>query len=176
MMDLRTKRTRKLIIESFNDLIRTTDFQQITVKLITETAQINRATFYAHFVDKFELLDVVLRELIQEQLQRQITATVVNAQLIGEMFSAVAAVHDEMQTGCRRGYDMFTSMIEDIAKEEMKNWLISMAPHLQTLQLQMVSWAIYGAFIQWQQQRDEQIAIIAQQTANYLNQMLVANI
>lgn len=56
-MDPRTVRTRKLIVEAFNQLIISKSFEQITVKDITEQATINRATFYAHFVDKYALLD-----------------------------------------------------------------------------------------------------------------------
>lgn len=166
-MDPRTIRTRQLIIDSFNALIRTTDFQQISVKMITEQAHINRATFYAHFLDKYELLDVVLQELIETELAN----TTTTEQL--DLFTGIANVHDAMHSGCRKGYDSFSSMIEEIAKEKTKKLLLEMAPHLTDRQVQMASWAIYGAFDEWQHTHHETVEEAAKQTAQLLQPMLV---
>ena len=70
--DPRAVRTRKLIIDAFNQLIAMKNFNQISVKDITEIATINRATFYTHFVDKYELLDFVLTERIKDIMKEQI--------------------------------------------------------------------------------------------------------
>jgi len=37
-------------------------FRDITVQEIADRATVNRATFYAHFEDKFDLLDSAIRE------------------------------------------------------------------------------------------------------------------
>ena len=57
--DPRVLRTRELIRASFRDLLRKKGFDAITIKDIAQIATINRATFYAHFEDKYALLDEV---------------------------------------------------------------------------------------------------------------------
>ncbi|KKB33087.1 transcriptional regulator, TetR family [Bacillus thermotolerans] len=53
--DPRILRTRKLIMDSFIDLSEKKEFKDITVKDITTEAMINRATFYYHVQDKYDL-------------------------------------------------------------------------------------------------------------------------
>lgn len=60
--DPRVTRTRKLIIDSFLALSKRKDFSAITVKDISKTASINRATFYSHFLDKYDLLEKVVNQ------------------------------------------------------------------------------------------------------------------
>ncbi|GAB2559070.1 TetR/AcrR family transcriptional regulator [Gracilibacillus alcaliphilus] len=55
--DPRVLRTQKMIKNSFYDLSNKKEFVDITIKDITEEAMINRATFYYHFEDKFDLLN-----------------------------------------------------------------------------------------------------------------------
>jgi AcrR family transcriptional regulator len=53
-------------------LIQKKDFDDITVKDILEKATINRATFYAHYVDKFALLDEMISEAFDSCLEGRI--------------------------------------------------------------------------------------------------------
>ncbi|WP_236896513.1 TetR/AcrR family transcriptional regulator [Clostridium beijerinckii] len=55
--DKRITKSRKLIQDSFLSLANKSPFENITVKDISERANVNRATFYAHFKDKYDLLD-----------------------------------------------------------------------------------------------------------------------
>jgi len=55
-LDPRVRRTRQSIVQAFMKLINQKGFQAISVQDITEQAGINRATFYAHFPDKYALL------------------------------------------------------------------------------------------------------------------------
>ncbi|OEK99457.1 TetR family transcriptional regulator [Staphylococcus saprophyticus] len=59
-MDLRIVKTRKTINDSFYELFEQKDFDKITVKDITEHAQIGRKTFYLHYIDKYDLLDRIV--------------------------------------------------------------------------------------------------------------------
>lgn len=61
-VDPRVIRTKKLIQDALMTLVQEKDFEEITVKDISEQATINRATFYAHYVDKFALLDEMIAE------------------------------------------------------------------------------------------------------------------
>ena len=55
--DLRVIKTRKSIMQAFIKLSGVKDFKSITVKDITQEALINRATFYYHFSDIYDLLE-----------------------------------------------------------------------------------------------------------------------
>jgi AcrR family transcriptional regulator len=55
--DLRVKRTQKLIMEAMIELTAQKGFSDLTVRDITKYAGINRATFYRHYQNKFDLLD-----------------------------------------------------------------------------------------------------------------------
>lgn len=72
-IDPRIVRTRRLLLDSFNDLIADfEDIRSITIQSIAEHAGVNRATFYAHFVDKYELLEVWKRDIFQQALQNKL--------------------------------------------------------------------------------------------------------
>jgi AcrR family transcriptional regulator len=55
--DLRVQRTRNLIVEALIELTIQKGFAAVTVQDIVRRAGINRATFYRHYQDKFDLLD-----------------------------------------------------------------------------------------------------------------------
>jgi AcrR family transcriptional regulator len=55
--DLRVQRTRNLIVEALIELTIQKGFAAVTVQDIVKRAGINRATFYRHYQDKFDLLD-----------------------------------------------------------------------------------------------------------------------
>ncbi|WP_051577888.1 TetR/AcrR family transcriptional regulator [Sporolactobacillus terrae] len=54
-MDLRSERTIKWIEDIFVELTLTEGFSRVTVSEIANKAQINRKTFYAHYLDKYDL-------------------------------------------------------------------------------------------------------------------------
>lgn len=56
-VDLRVKRTHKMIIEAFIRLVEERGYDDLTVQEIADEAMINRATFYAHFKNKQDLYD-----------------------------------------------------------------------------------------------------------------------
>lgn len=68
--NIRTTRTRESIFESLFELMEEKDFDKITIQNLTERAQINRATFYAHFQDKYELLDEIIKKSAEELIQQ----------------------------------------------------------------------------------------------------------
>ena len=63
-MDPRVKRTRRLLREALLVLIKEKGFDAITVSDLTEGAEINRATFYQHYHDKYDLLDQTIDEML----------------------------------------------------------------------------------------------------------------
>jgi AcrR family transcriptional regulator len=70
--DPRVLRTRQLIKTAFRDLLRSKGFDAITIKDIAQKATINRATFYAHFEDKYALLNEVTEQAFHEMIPEQV--------------------------------------------------------------------------------------------------------
>ena len=65
-MDRRVKYTKKVIKDTFIDLLREKDINKVTVSEICKIADINRATFYRYYLDVFDLLDKMEEEFVQE--------------------------------------------------------------------------------------------------------------
>ena len=69
--DLRVIRTREAIRKTFEEMICEMDYEQISIKELTERARINRKTFYLHY----NSLDDLLRELQNEMAKNFIQRT-----------------------------------------------------------------------------------------------------
>lgn len=63
-MDMRVRVTRSLIENSFMELLKKLPFRKITVTKICENAQINRVTFYKHYLDTVDLYEKTVAELM----------------------------------------------------------------------------------------------------------------
>ena len=63
-MDLRIERTRKSIHNAFIQLRSKKPLEKITVKELSDLAYINKATFYSHYHDIYDLSDKLEDELI----------------------------------------------------------------------------------------------------------------
>jgi AcrR family transcriptional regulator len=68
-LDPRVKRTRGLILQSFEYLLAEKNFESVSVQDVTDKAQINRATFYAHFQDKYALLDFSIQQMFMQEIE-----------------------------------------------------------------------------------------------------------
>ncbi|KMK75912.1 TetR/AcrR family transcriptional regulator [Alkalihalobacillus pseudalcaliphilus] len=64
MNDLRVKKTRKNIFDTFIKLLKRKTLEEITISEICKEAEINRGTFYAHFLGKEELFQEYFNEVI----------------------------------------------------------------------------------------------------------------
>lgn len=64
--DRRVKYTKMVLRESLIKLLQTKPISRITVKELCELADINRATFYTHYTDQFDLLRKISDELIAD--------------------------------------------------------------------------------------------------------------
>lgn len=65
-MDRRQRKTRTAILQACIDLIQEKDFQKITIHDIAKRANMNRGTFYLHFVDKNDMVDSFENEMIEK--------------------------------------------------------------------------------------------------------------
>lgn len=94
-MDLRIKRTRQSIINAFVELRKSKPLEKITVTELANLALINKATFYSHYQDIYDL---------SEQLEDEIIDNVIT-----KISHPEALIINPKQTG----YEMYTSLTQN---------------------------------------------------------------
>ena len=85
-IDARVRYTQKVLKESFLKLLEEKPVNKITVKEVCELAELNRATFYAHYTDCFALLESIEDEMLEGfEESAEVNVTLVNDEMIREM-------------------------------------------------------------------------------------------
>ncbi|RST72797.1 TetR/AcrR family transcriptional regulator [Siminovitchia acidinfaciens] len=153
--DPRILRTRKLIMDSFIELSGKKEFKDITIKDITTEAMINRATFYYHFEDIYDLLDKVLSEVLLINLNgHNFEEKELNEESIISIFVAITTFQTSLSNRCHRGYE---DTIARIIREQLEIifYKLLLKQHKieedESLKISAVilSWGIYGASVEW---------------------------
>lgn len=161
--DPRVQRTKHLLQQAFLDLLMQSSFEAITVKEISKRAMVNRATFYAHFDDKYVLLDETIHTIFQHMLHKRLPTMAVTSQ--ADLEQVVLAVCDflcQFDGACRLTERRFEVLVEKEIKvlvaEQLQTWFTTAnslswrdgtTPELAAV---MASWAIYGASLHWSRQ------------------------
>ena len=96
--DARVRYTRRVIKESLLRLLEDRPVKRITVKEVCEAAQINRATFYAHFTDCFDVLNQMENDLLADFERSLSFASVVD---VVDMIERIYAMIDQNAEVCR---------------------------------------------------------------------------
>ena len=60
-MDLRTRKPQKALRNAFLELRAKKDLERITIKELTDLAEVSKATFYLHYRDIYDLSDYLQR-------------------------------------------------------------------------------------------------------------------
>lgn len=148
-----------MLKESLISLMEEKDFEEITVQDIAERANINRATFYAHFEDIYALLAYIIKEGFMEVLDKRIVSKKLNEDEAAHPRTLIVAVCeflDELSRQCEskpvcRPCEAF---LEANVKEVLREILLQRLKYavIKELELQttLLSWAIYGAAWEWQ--------------------------
>lgn len=139
-MDIRTRRTRKLIVESFKDLLHEKTFESLRVSDITNKAKINRATFYNHFMDKYQLLDILTEETLLTHIRENLSGDeAYSPDLLQNIYLLLTEFHTDMSNICQKNY------VEDLA--------LYTSPVLRQEIKETISRAIQVTFPDWERQR-----------------------
>ena len=69
-IDRRVKRTRKALTQAFVDLILEQGYESVTIKAITERADVAYMTFFRHYREKDDLLKALFEELMHNLQER----------------------------------------------------------------------------------------------------------
>jgi AcrR family transcriptional regulator len=153
--DPRVLRTRKLIMDSFIELSGKKEFKDITIKDITTEAMINRATFYYHFEDIYNLLEKVLSEVLLVNLNYEFYQNdELDEEAYVRIFKAITNFQKSLSTRCHRGYE---DTIARIIREQLEIIFYKMllkqnrTEEDEALKITAVilSWGIYGASVEW---------------------------
>ena len=175
-VDPRVKRTRQLLQQAFIELFQEKGFASITVQDIAERATVNRATFYAHYEDKYALMDSMLREHFQQMVGSKLSPMPQwGVSSLRILISAVFDFLKEVHKGCKPTYSQFDPFFERTVQEELYDllllWLRQVPPSnigrrvpIETIAL-VTSWAIFGAAVQWSH---GERTVSAEQMADYV--------
>jgi AcrR family transcriptional regulator len=149
-LDPRVKRTRSLILQSFDQLLAEKNFENISVQDVTDKAQINRATFYSHFQDKYDLLNQSITMMFKQEVDKHtLNACHYTTDNLRSMILAVCEFLANMHSECAQPHEQFESLVENQIKKQvfglLSHWLsqskVKISPEIPAT---VATWAIYG--------------------------------
>jgi len=154
-LDPRVKRTRNLIFQAFSELLAEKGFQAITVQDIASRAEINRATFYAHFPDKFALLQYSIRRAFEDELEkRTLSACHYSEENLNALISTVCEFIAQSNRHCKSSGVQFDALVEAQVREQIQEllqlWLEQSGSQVEIgIAATAAAWAIYGLARRW---------------------------
>ncbi|MDP9480421.1 MAG: TetR/AcrR family transcriptional regulator [Actinomycetota bacterium] len=159
-LDPRVKRTRELLVRAFNELVAEKGHTGLTVQEIAERATVNRATFYAHFTDQYQLFDYVISEAVRQALRRRLPASPgLSRENVKALVLAACDYLAGLNTACSRTDRQFKPLIEARVQGELYELLlgwIEATPGKRSgrqvspgVTASVVSWSIFGAALDW---------------------------
>ncbi len=155
ILDPRVKRTRNLLEQAFMEAVTEKGFQAVSVQDITERAGINRATFYAHFPDKYALLDHSVRQMFRQELEkRMLSVCTFSMENLRQLVIAVCEFVSNANSHCAPPQPQFESLVETQVKaqlqELLQNWIEQAGSDVDPkIAATAASWAVYGLASQW---------------------------
>ena len=160
--DPRIRRTRQLLQQALADLLHTRDFDKLSVHEITDAAGLNRATFYAHYPDKFALLECMVASRFHALLDER--AIVFDGTCTNALQGIVLGVCDFLAqtlsqlagTPCAAAANPMPPHMESAIIAVVRGMLLegirnhpSASGDSPELLAATASWAIYGAAREW---------------------------
>jgi AcrR family transcriptional regulator len=162
-LDPRVKRTRQMIEQAFMGLVKEKGFQNLSVQDIAERAGINRATFYAHFPDKFSLLDHAVRQDFRQEIDRRmLNACHFTSENLRILIITVCEFVDGTHGHCAKTEQQFQSLVEAQVRGQVQELLLhwlenkdlgEKLPAAREQAATAASWAIYGLATEWSRAR-----------------------
>ena len=132
-MDLRIQKTKTSIINSFLTLRSKKPLERITVKELSNAAQINKATFYLHYKDIYDLSEALENELFEnvfnsiEHPDAVVSDPRTFAKELIEGFTANQTLIDIIFSNERR------SILVDRIEKELKKFLFEKHPEYENV-------------------------------------------
>lgn len=129
-MDLRIQRTKNSILQAFIELRAKKPIEKITIKELTERANISKQTFYLHYKDIFDLSEQLETELI-ENLMKDLDYPATTLEHVGILTSQIFTRAIEQGQMFRIIFsDSRVNILIDSVEREIKNRLYKNNPGL----------------------------------------------
>lgn len=164
--DPRVLRTRQLIRQAFRDLLFSTGFDAMTIKDIAQHATINRATFYAHFEDKYALLEEITEEVFHEMIPEQVkNAEEFTDEICTQLILATHGYIVDFYRICRMSSNSMATLVDKKIKKMLQQTIENIFLRGDTypgaernyleIMAAMTGSAIYGAALYWLNAEDK---------------------
>jgi AcrR family transcriptional regulator len=157
--DLRSRRTRKLLQHAMIKLLEERDFNDLSVHDIAELAEVNRATFYAHFYDKYDLFNQWVRETFQEWLERSLPPDAAPSKdSLRILIVIVCEFLDSFMGRCKSPHpgtdnSIMMRQVQTCVSDVVMQWLFEVSDeserYIDQIRARMVSWGIFGSAMEW---------------------------
>ena len=157
VLDPRIRRTRQLLHQALEKLLKVKEFDEISVQEIADAATVNRATFYDHYADKSALLQCLVGSRFHDLLAER--RVLFDATCASALKAIALAVCDylagtpglEFETQRRLEPVMESAIIAVVRRMILEG--LKQHPPEGGISPEMVaattSWAIYGAAKEW---------------------------
>ncbi|NHN34179.1 TetR family transcriptional regulator [Paenibacillus sp. S3N08] len=131
--NIRMTPTKQSLINAFVSLVNKKDFDKILIADITNGAQVNRATFYAHFNDKYELLDYMINDSASTVIEKRTLGVVkFDQNNIIQLVLAVCDFHQPPNIQCRRSYLSLAPLLKEKMIIELKKYMLRSLDNILT--------------------------------------------
>ena len=156
--DPRVLRSRRMLMDSLERLLKKKEFEDISVQEIADDATLNRATFYLHYPDKNALLQAMTESRFRDLIERR---GITFADCNGALRARALGVCDYLAetTSCPGQLAQIPlegsiiPVVEDMFKEGLAHH--GMAPGVDAALLATTAaWAVFGAARHWFQTPD----------------------
>ncbi len=123
--DARVRYTQRVLKESLLSLLKEKPINKITVKEVCELAELNRATFYAHYSDCFSLLESIENELVEEF---RLSLDHMKPLDVSSLIEAIYGIVEKNQTACQvlvfgnTGSSVLQRMIDAARDRSIDHW------------------------------------------------------
>jgi AcrR family transcriptional regulator len=166
--DRRVRRTREVLQQASIEVMRENGFLGTTIQQITDRANVNRGTFYAHYPDKYALLNDVIHVQFQQLLVSALPPfSSWNWGTVRHLIQIVVENFEEEYSQCHPAEVMHPVIVranQDILTNMLFNWLTWESPGRQERASQQVqketmarvmSWTIVGAAAHWSPEEND---------------------
>ena len=173
--DLRVKRTQMMLQQAFMDLVIEVGFSAITIQMLADRAMINRATFYRHYEDIYDLVEKVYINLINEYLES------VKAVMPGNPVATLTCIFEHCGTyapfylALLSELPRFQELVRDTGEQQLETFFMSLGADESKMTMPRPIIFRYWmsaqmGLVQWWLETGQEIP--AEQMAQHLWQML----
>lgn len=159
--DRRIQRTRQLLQQASIAVMQEKGFKATSIQEIAERANVSRGTFYAHFEDKYALLETLLREVFQNLISPLPPVSQWSRDSLHLLMRLLLEHFRDVQRHCHP-LGVIDPLIEQLFQEELAGLLLTWLRQKGGEEMRAsvpeetiagtMSWSMLGAALQWSKQ------------------------